>query len=156
MCSSTLLQSTSSSSLSRLARARVPARCTRTVQRLSGLTLARVDWSSNVRGAIHREASPQPPPGSYLPRIPEYCGAGRHLALWCSLHVRHGLDITNSKRVRCKTHSDDALCVTIWLAWRRLSAFCCHQHVATIVSVTARIGLCSNMASAECSGLVLR
>ena len=30
-------------------------------------------------------------------------------------------------------------CVTIWMAWRQLSAFRCHQHVATIVSATTRI-----------------
>ena len=95
---------------------RVPRR-TRTVQLLSGLILARC------------LTSPQLPLGSYPPRLPEFRGKGRQLALWFRPHVLHGLDVTNFKRVRCRFHSDDALSVTIWLALRRLSAFCSHHRV---------------------------
>ena len=134
MCPITFLRSTSSSSFSRLvcapsslARDCLPASChtssssgarrTRTVQLLSGLILARC------------LTSPQLPLGSYPPRLPEFRGKGLQLALWCRPHVLHGLDVTNFKRVRCRFPSDDALSVTIWLALRRLSAFCSHHRV---------------------------
>ena len=145
MCSRTLLCQSS------LARVFLPSSChisscwgarsTRTVPLLNdGLILARC------------LKSPQPPPGPYLPRSPESSVAQDG-------NLRCGFDSTCFTDWRSPTssvsvagiRSDNALCVTIWLAWRRLSAFCCHQHVATIVSVTSGIYHCSKMASAECS-----
>ena len=130
---------TSCPCLSSLARAFLPESChtsslsgvrrTRTVQLLSGLILARCLTSpQSHQGRIANKNA-----------IQSSVRAGRQLALLDCLHVLHGLDTINSKRVRCRIHSDDVLYATIWLASRRLSAFCCHQHVATSVSVTTRI-----------------
>ena len=42
--------------------------------------------------------------------------------------------------------SEDTLRVTIYLAWRRLSAFCSHQHVEKFVYATTRTDHCSHLA----------
>ena len=124
---------------SSLARALLPASCrvficsgarrTSKVHFLSGLILAR------------RLTTPQLPPGSNRPRIPELSGARRQLALVGSSCITDWTSLTSSVFVGS---TPTVLSVSRSDLWRRLSTFCCHQqHGATMVSATTRSDHCA-------------